>query len=53
MPKSKKIRKSEEVSYPLETTYTDLPGLKGVKVIISYPMLVKENSSKRIDPRKR
>ena len=27
-------------------TYTNLPGLKGVPVIVSKPMIVKENSSK-------
>ena len=33
-------------SREVKTTYTDLPGLKGVKVILSEPMILKENSSK-------
>lgn len=32
----------------VQTTYTDLPGLKGVKVILSEPKILKENSSKPI-----
>jgi len=32
----------------IKTTFTNLPGLKGIKVIVSQPMIIKENSSKPI-----
>jgi len=41
--KNKDLRK-------IKTVFTNLPGLKGIPVIVSQPMIVKENSSK---PRKK
>jgi hypothetical protein len=31
-----------------KTTLTNLPGLKGVPIIVSHPRIVKENSSKPV-----
>lgn len=45
MPETPDKNKSNSApQYP--TTLTNLPGLEGVPVIISKPMMVKENSSK-------
>jgi len=48
MSRSKNITKEDNASGALPTTLTNLPGLKNIKVIVSYPMIVKENSSKPV-----
>jgi len=45
MSKQENKGKSENSS-AATTTSTNLPGLRGVKVIVSQPSLIKENSSK-------
>jgi hypothetical protein len=47
MARSKNTTKSGDSS-SIVTTTTNLPGLKNVEVIVSYPMILKENSSKPI-----
>jgi hypothetical protein len=42
----KRKAKKTEIQSPLATTTTNLPGLEGVQVIVSKPILIKENSSK-------
>ncbi|HEY4290404.1 MAG TPA: hypothetical protein VGN00_25060 [Puia sp.] len=44
MANSKKKESREKV----KTVLTNLPGLKGIPVIVSQPLILKENSSKPI-----
>jgi hypothetical protein len=46
MSRQENKKKSTDSSTKTTTTTTNLPGLRDVKVIVSQPSLIKENSSK-------
>ena len=47
MAGSKNANKNNAASSNVTTT-TNLPGLKNIEVIVSHPMVIKENSSKPV-----